>query len=97
MFFYLFFLNFIQLRTSCFPSFLGFYFSGIYTDFPHLKLSTIAITPSSLWVGVVVLVRVPSMGQMDLFKNYSYSVGWKNTQGTTTQKYNYEHTMNPIS
>ena len=32
------------------------------------------LLPGSLWYGVVVPVRVPSMGQIDLLKYYSYLI-----------------------
>ena len=54
------------------------------------------IHPKSLFPGppspsVVVLVWVQSVGQIDLFKNYSYSIG---PRSKNIQNRKYEHTMN---
>ena len=44
--------------------------------------------PGTLWLKVVVPVRVPFMGKIDLFQNYTYSIGSceKISCETTTQK-----------
>ena len=36
---------------------------------------SLPLLPNPLWPGVVVPVEDPSMGQTDLFKNNSYSIG----------------------
>ena len=36
---------------------------------------SLLLLPSPLWLGVAVSVWVPSMSQIDLLKNYSYSIG----------------------
>ena len=53
-----------------------------------LSTSSLPLLPGYLWPGVVVSVRVPSRGQIDLFKNYSYSFELcrKNSWETSTQK-----------
>ena len=51
------------------------------TWIPFLGLGECEVTtsfslfPSPLWPSVVVLVRVAYVGQTDLFKNHSYSIG----------------------
>ena len=58
-----------------------------------------------LWPRVVVLERVPFMGQINLYENDSYRIGLcvkkkkkkKNSQETTIQKCKYECSMNVIS
>ena len=45
------------------------YTSGAFVILEHPVMT---ITP---WIGVVVPVRFPSMGIIDLFKNYLYSIG----------------------
>ena len=37
--------------------------------------TSLLLLPGPLWTGVTVPVRVPSIGQIDLFKNYLYSLG----------------------
>ena len=36
---------------------------------------SLSLLPDSLWHGVVVSVRMPSMSQIDLLKKFSYSIG----------------------
>ena len=35
---------------------------------------SLSLLPGSLWLGVVVPVRIPCMDQIDLLKNYSYLI-----------------------
>ena len=42
---------------------------------PVLRSGDYPLLPVPLWPIVVLPVRVPSMGQIDLFKNYSYLIG----------------------
>ena len=37
------------------------------------KTASLPLIPNSLWLGELVLFKVPSVGQMDMFENYSYS------------------------
>ena len=53
-----------------------------------------------LWPRVVISVRAPSKGQVELFENYLYLIGlWaKNTfKNQLDKKGKYEHTMTAIS
>ena len=63
----------------------------------------IAITPTPLWPEIVVTVRVPSMGEIDLFKDHSYSKGmyvtpilkktlnsWRNPHGAVANVLDYD-------
>ena len=49
--------------------------------FQSWKCYECGVTPSlsllsgTIWLGVVLPVRVPSMGQIDLLRNYSYLIG----------------------
>ena len=55
--------------------------------------------PNPHWPGVVVLVRVAFMGQIDPLKNHSYSIGpskKKNFKKHLLKKCQYEHTINAI-
>ena len=57
------------------------------------------LIPGLLLAVIVVAVKGPSLSQIDLFTNYSYSKGPcanKNSQETITQKCKYECTMNTI-
>ena len=38
------------------------------------SISSLSLLPGPLWFRVVVPVRVPSMGQKDLFENYHYQI-----------------------
>ena len=56
---------------------------------------------SQLWFGLVVPVRIPSMGRIDLSKDYSYSRGPCAKKKTLLKKqlhkkYKYKHTINEI-
>ena len=58
-----------------------------------------SLLPGSLWPGVVIPVRVPAMGQIDLFKNELYLIGAcekKNNIKTMAQKCKYKCSMNAI-
>ena len=59
-----------------------------------------SLLPGPLWPGVVVVVpfRVPSMGQIDVFKNHLYSIRlWgKETLEKQHKKWRYQHTMSAI-
>ena len=35
----------------------------------------LSLLPDQLWPRVVILVRIPSIGEIDLFKEYLYSIG----------------------
>ena len=37
---------------------------------------SLPLLPVPLWLGVIVLDRFSLMGQVDMFKNYSYSIVW---------------------
>ena len=37
--------------------------------------TSLSLLPGLLWPGVVVLIVIPSMGQIDLFKHYLYLIG----------------------
>ena len=43
------------------------------------SIASLPLLPGPLWLGMVVPVRVPSMGQINLFKNDSYSTEILNT------------------
>ena len=55
-------------------------------DLRSVKYHFIAITPRSTGSGVVVIVRVPSMSQIDLFKNDSIHMQKKSYETTMKSK-----------
>ena len=61
--------------------------------------SSLPLLPGPLRPGVVVPVRVPSMGQIDLFKSYLYLIRpytKKSLKKQLYEKCKYEHPMNVI-
>ena len=53
--------------------------------------SFFVVLPDPLWLGVALLFRVPSMGQIELFKNYLHTIGpWAQNKlkKSTMQKIN---------
>ena len=46
--------------------------------------SSLLLLSGPLWLGVIIPVRIPSMGQIELFKNYLYSIGivWRKISWT---------------
>ena len=68
------------------------------SEAPVMEYPFIAITPRSTLTGVVVPVRVSSMSQLDLFKNYSYSIGPCTTPQPTkkNKKTNKPHNKTPF-
>ena len=72
--------------SNCLVSYLGHSLGGgsypstekqlVYSTAPAgWNILLLPLLPSPLWSGVVVLVRVSSIGQIDLFKYHSYSIG----------------------
>ena len=52
--------------------YLGIAFLGLGR---RSKYNTLSLPPGLIWLKVVILVRFSSICQIDLFKNYSYSIG----------------------
>ena len=65
-------------------------------------MPSLPLLPDPLRLKVVAPVRVPFIGQIDLFKNYSYLIEssgpflTNSLKNNNTKKYEYEYTMNLI-
>ena len=61
------------------------------------NISWLPLLPVPLWAGVLVPFRVPSMGQIDLLHNYSYSIGlWVKWKKKTLKNTSNEHISRDI-
>ena len=50
------------------------WWSFSFEDLINMENYLLPLSQGTLWPGVQVIVSVPSMGEVDLFQNYSYSI-----------------------
>ena len=68
--------GFVKKSIKCHESGENLFFLSLVLETLEMWTNfSLQLLPDSLWLGVVVSVRASSVGQIDMFKNYLYSIG----------------------